>query len=80
MNSSYVERSEMGGAIPESCHSTVKAVPPTSGVPAAGTVNSTSANARWGAHAARRKRALDGRIAIVRIDKVRHWGRREREG
>lgn len=43
---------------------TVKAVPPGTDAPAAGTVNSTSARAR-GAVAARKKRAADGRIAIV---------------
>jgi hypothetical protein len=52
-NNWYAVRSEIEGATPESIQVTVKAAPPGTDAPAAGTVNSTSANAR-GQKAARR--------------------------
>lgn len=45
--SEYVEKSDIDGATPESCHVIVIAPPPVSVAPAAGLVNSTSAEANW---------------------------------
>lgn len=45
--SEYVEKSDIDGATPESCHVTVIAPPPVNVAPAAGLVNLTSAEANW---------------------------------
>jgi hypothetical protein len=60
-NSWYEERSEIDGAIPESAHVTVKAVPPAMLAPAAGTEKATSAQTKE-ADASTAAMALDRRM------------------
>lgn len=60
----YVVRSVIDGASPESCHVTVKAVPPATEAPAAGTVNSGYAKAR-GSDATRATSLFENRIVRV---------------